>query len=450
MSVTLKLLYDERKLLKKTGTYPYKLRVTFERQTLEYQTLYSLSKEDHLKLNASHLGEYLKEVNKKLKAILAAASAYCDTVGVFAFYEFERDFINTYPGFIERKLKPRKIPLEATEFDFGPYLHRFRLILQAAHPSKDHISYTYNHYIRKLIQQGKIGSALNYLSSYSSLKKFRGNVPFQKITDTFLVEYENWMVDQGKSLTYVSINLIPLRCIFNEAAEELKIINKATCYPFGRRKYQIPTTRNTKKAFDSDELNAVYNYKTSDPEIKKALDYWWFLYFGNGMNLKDAALRKYEDIEGDFLVFRRAKTSRLARTQTLPISVYISDDLKAIIERRGNKDKDPKNYIFPILCPGLNPLEKHDAIKGFIRFVNRNVKKACKEMGLNKQSTTKVTRHSFATQQKRNGASHAEIRDMLGHQLPQTTDFYMDSFELPVKKAFARNAANFKNEVVGS
>jgi integrase len=253
------------------------------------------------------------------------------------------------------------------------------------------------------------------------------------------------MLAKNKSLTTVAITLIALRCIFNEAAESLKIINKQHCYPFGRRKYQIPSARNTKKAFDANELSMIYNYKTPDREIVEALDYWWFLYFANGMNLKDAALLKYSNIEGEFIVFRRSKTDRTTRTQPLPISVYITDDIQNIILRRGNQDRHKDNYIFPILRPGLNPLEQHDVIKAFIRFVNRNMKKACEEMKLNKRSTTIVSRHSFATQQKRAGASIDETREALGHQLANTTMKYLDSFELEVKKAFADNSSKFKN-----
>jgi site-specific recombinase XerD len=58
--------------------------------------------------------------------------------------------------------------------------------------------------------------------------------------------------------------------------------------------------------------------------------------------------------------------------------------------------------------------------------------------------TTKITRHSFATQQKRSGASAEEIKEAVGHQSVLTTEFYMDSFELSVKKTFAQNTSKFK------
>ena len=86
-----------------------------------------------------------------------------------------------------------------------------------------------------------------YHCSYVSLKKFRGNVHFKEITISFLYEYENWLTCQDISKTTISMYLRPIRTIFNEAIED-GIIKKEKCYSFGRRKYKIPDSKNTKKA----------------------------------------------------------------------------------------------------------------------------------------------------------------------------------------------------------
>ncbi len=58
--------------------------------------------------------------------------------------------------------------------------------------------------------------------------------------------------------------LRPLRTIFNEAIED-GIIKKEKCYPFGRRKYKIPASKNTKKALDLKDIKKIYYYKC-DPK----------------------------------------------------------------------------------------------------------------------------------------------------------------------------------------
>lgn len=66
---------------------------------------------------------------------------------------------------------------------------------------------------------------------------------------------------------------------------------------------------------------------------KRATDYWLFSYFANGMNPKDIACLKFKNINGDYLIFERAKTERAMRSELKPISVFITDDMKCIMER---------------------------------------------------------------------------------------------------------------------
>ena len=63
----------------------------------------------------------------------------------------------------------------------------------------------------------------------------------------------------------------------------------------------------------------------------------------------DIALLKYENIEGGFIIFRRAKTKRITKNNSLSIMVPIDGSLENIIWKMGNKSKKKDDYIFPIL-----------------------------------------------------------------------------------------------------
>ena len=82
---------------------------------------------------------------------------------------------------------------------------------------------------------------------------------------------------------------------------------------------------------------------------QRARDYWLFSYFGNGMNAKDIACLKNKNINDSYVIFDRSKTERAMRSEPKPITVFLTDDMKAIIEKWGNKDKSPGNFIFPVL-----------------------------------------------------------------------------------------------------
>lgn len=162
----------------------------------------------------------------------------------FSFTEFEKDYILNNPLFHQRKSIKQLVSHQAYQFDLSLYLHRFPIFKEEA-PAPGTIKIVFLSYIDKLLREHRIRTAVNYQTSFYAIAKFRGNLRFSDITVTYLKEYEQWMLQQDYSKTTIGIYIRSLRAIFNEAAEN-KIIKKEKCYPFGKRRYQIPTSRNVK------------------------------------------------------------------------------------------------------------------------------------------------------------------------------------------------------------
>jgi integrase len=232
--------------------------------------------------------------------------------------------------------------------------------------------------------------------------------------------------------------------MFNEAIHE-KLVHRDK-YPFGRRKYIIPTGRNNKRALTIEHIKQIYYYEPACEQEAKAKDFWLLFYLANGVNPKDVALFKYKNIQDGYIKFERAKTDRTSRNDPKKISVYITEDIRAIIERRGNKDKDPNNYIFPILDHDITPLRQFELIPYFIKFVNKWIGKICEKLNFDKEATSMVARHSFATILKNSGATTEFIKESLGHANIKTTENYLDSFDDETKKENAARLTAFKSE----
>ena len=448
MSATISIILDTRRI-KKSNKYPVKLRVTFERVTEYYQTIIDLSKDEYDKLSASRISNELQSIRDKLKEIERTAENTVKDLGSFSFVDFENDFIhNNISLFRPRKLKAA-IPSKSTsEFDYSSFCKKFPILLEEdSKPGT--ISISYKNFIKKILREGRISSGMYYHCSYVSLKKFRGNVRLEEITVSFLYEYESWLANQNISKTTIGMYLRPLRTIFNEAIED-GVIKREKCYPFGRRKYRIPASKNTKKSLDLNDIKKIYYYECDlkNESEQRAKDYWLFSYFGNGMNPKDIAGLKYKNIHDGYLVFERSKTERALRSDPKPITVFINDDMKIIIERCGNKDKSPNNYIFPVMEPGISPLRQYELMQLFVSFINAWMKRILKNLGINKKATTYVARHTFSTVLKRSGTSTEYIQEALGHSNIKTTENYLDSFDKDVKKEFAQRLTSFKNEPV--
>ncbi len=63
---------------------------------------------------------------------------------------------------------------------------------------------------------------------------------------------------------------------------------------------------------------------------------------------KDIANLKYKNIHGGYIHFERSKTERSLRNDPKPITVFITEDMKDIIEKWGNKNKAANNYILVV------------------------------------------------------------------------------------------------------
>ena len=205
-------------------------------------------------------------------------------------------------------------------------------------------------------------------------------------------------------------------------------------YPF--KKYTIPAPQKISRTLKKDEIKSIINHKPINDTDAKALDYWIFSFVSNGMNFKDVCLLKYENIKGDFIEFRRAKTKRSNKNNSLPIMVPLNETLLNIIKKRGNKSKKNEDYIFPILVKGLTPQEEYDHIKTFVRNTNKRLTKIGKELGTSLKVTSYVARHCFATIQKNNNAPLAYISEALGHANLKTTQNYFGRFEDDGLKVF--------------
>jgi len=443
MSASAIISLDTRRI-KKTGKYPVQLLVTFHSQPKRYQTIYDLTQEEFDKLSASRVSEKFKVIRESLKEIQRTAEGKIKSLQPFSFQEFEKDYILNNSFFHQRKyIRASSVPV-AYEFNITEYERRFP-IFKLPKPEPGTILATCLYYINKLLSEHRIRTAANYQTAYTTISRFRGNVRFIDIDVAFLKQMEAWMMDQEYSKTTVGIYTRLLRVMFNEAIFQ-GIITREKYYPFGRRKYQCPSSRNTKKALTLEDVGKLYFYEPVCEEERKAKDFWLFSYFANGINPTDIANLKYKNIEGEYIIFERAKTENANRSTPKPITVYISEDMQCIIDYWGNKDKRPNNYIFPIFEAGITPLRQVELTELFVRALNDWMRKIRKKLGIEKKITTYVARHTFSTIMKRSGVSTEFIQEALGHTNIKTTENYLDSFEKEMKKEYASKLIAFKEQ----
>lgn len=390
-----------KKRAKKNDKYPIKLRVTCDRDWRLYGLNIDLTEDDFKKVNLKNPRGIYKDLKLDFSEIEKKAKKIIESIENFSFDEFKAKFY--------RKSADTR-----------------------------NVYYHYGSVIKKLEGEGRIGTAGNYNNSLSSIKKFSGKdgrLDFSKITVNFLEKYEKWMKDEGNSVATIGFYLRPLRAICRIGIKEGGMNPEQ--YPFEKGKYQIPTKRNVKKALNMGEITALVNFERKEFSLTdKAIDFWMLSYLCNGANIKDLLKLKYRDIGNEAITFIRAKTERSKKDQEAVI-VPLIDPIKELIEKWGNKPKDPDKFVFPVLNDEITPAQEYERMKRFVKKINKNIQPVAESLGISKKVTTYVARHSFSTTLKRAGASTELIKESLGHSSVNTTENYLDSFENEVKREFA-------------
>jgi integrase/recombinase XerD len=385
-----------------SGNYPVKLRITYCGKQKYFKTSFNVSEEDfdfaqNPKLIPKGTPRSRKDrlitLGLEMSTILNKAVYLIEQLPRFSFYSFES------------------------------------LYFSKSVEKQDLIS-MYEDVMETLKSNGQYGTASNYHCSLASLKSFHPEIDFADISPVFLQNYEKWLLGKGKSISTVGIYLRPLRAILNSAIE-LKLMPHDS-YPFGKRRYQIPASRNIKKCLSDEELGLIFNYPTMKGTWwDKAKDFWLCSYFANGINIKDLALLKHTDVQEDYIRFIRAKTQHTSRTNSKEIAIHINEELRKVICKWKTNDGP---FLFPIIDASMSEEKKRKAIMQFTKMVNKYIQKIAKEVGITKRVTSYFARHSFATVLFRNGVSTEMISESLGHTSVKTTASYLGTFENDVRR----------------
>ena len=389
----------------KMGLCAVSIRVSFNRKRKFYITPISISVTDFKKIQGNKPRNNYKEISMKLQAYEQKAVDIIKSLPLFSWESFEKYYLSN----------------------------------RAANNTLNEAFLNYSQRLREL---ENISTAESYECAQKSLHNFAPSAKFVDVTVDFLNTYERWMIHKGKSITTVGIYLRSLRALFNSGIAE-GILSKEL-YPFGKKKYEIPTGNNIKKSLTLNEISQIYYYKPRKGSFEeKARDYWLFMYLCNGINVKDMCLLKYENIKDDVIEFERAKTIRTKR-KVEPIRVSLMEEIKLIIKNHGNCKVNGKTYIFKVLQPGLSIVRQRVLIKQFTRSINTHMRNIASELEIKSDVTTYAARHSFATILQRSGVSTEFISEALGHSNVITTQNYLAGFEDDSKKEISKALIAFK------
>ena len=388
------ILYNFRKKDAPPDTkFSVYLRVTFRRIPKTYSLRIKMTTKEFAKLMKT--GNVKEEYQHAIHFLNKAISIVQDLKEEFSWVEFEKRFFSK---------KEHKGPVDLLDS-----------LLE------------YGEQIKK---EGRIKTFQSMNATVSRIKLFykKRKLPIHTVNADWLADFAADMQKDGLSVSSIGIYTRNIRTIFNWEISRGRI--KQESYPFGRNKFKPPSSTRVKKALSSEDVLKIFEFKPLFKTAAWAKDMWLFSYLGNGMNIKDLALLKYENIVGNEIHFVRAKTLRKTMDKPKLVHVFIHPQMQEIINRWGNPDRSARNFIFKIMDRGdLSPIQISRNVNQAVKTINKYMKEIGMEIGLSKHPTCNFARHTYSTVLKRANVPIEVISEALGHFSVKTTEIYLDSFE---------------------
>lgn len=232
-----------------------------------------------------------------------------------------------------------------------------------------------------------------YDTEFGRLKKFKeflgkDVLPFNRLNVALLKKFETYLIHSKKLSPRTVVNyLILIRTIYNLAIAES--ITDRGLYPFGKGKMTIRIPESQKIGFTSDEIQKLENAQDITEAQQKAIHIWLISFYFAGIRVGDVLQLKWTDFNDGRLLYRMNKNSKLVSLKVPEKATGIFNNYKDESENNG--------LVFPQLRDiDLNNAEEiSKRTQSITRNLNRRLKIAAKQLGIKKNISMHIARHSF-------------------------------------------------------
>jgi integrase len=271
----------------------------------------------------------------------------------------------------------------------------------------------------------KTKDAIKYTKN--RLEDFKTGLSVGDVTINFLKRFEKKNMGKGISQATIDHHMRNLRLVINYFRDVEKIIPAQYEYPFGKGRFSISSWFPNKQVLKEAEIRSIIEMKEFvSKDIEYARDIWLLLYRCNGANFADLLRMKWDQIQGDYIVFTRKKTENTRKNNKKDIIVPLTDKLKELIEKIGDKSSQ---YILGLLPEGYSDRffeNKNHKIK---QIINRDLAKIQTKLELTTPLQLGKARDAYASTLMRNGQSRDDIGQMMGHSNSVVTEHYLASID---------------------
>lgn len=289
---------------------------------------------------------------------------------------------------VEKKITGIKIVYRLSEMLLTPKLLRKELM-----EGMERVNFV--SYFEKSIKSDesflRAGTYRRYISVMEKMKKWRSEIFFNQIDYKLIDDYKRHMKGLGNKQTTINSNIKVIKTYLRAAKKDgIKI-------KIDIEQIQTGTTRGNRTSLNPEELKKLVNqylnsYNT--PGRKLVLGYFLFSCF-TGLRLSDVMALERKDIKGE-LSFVSVKTQK-------DQIISLNNKAVEIIKH----------------CEDLFVVKPHP------NTLNKELRTIAVYLGLSKNISFHVARHTFATTFLRMGGKVEKLQVLLGHSKIETTMIYV-------------------------
>lgn len=264
--------------------------------------------------------------------------------------------------------------------------------LQDATPRIDFITY-----FKHKLEIEKVTMSFSYhkrvRAVYHKLKEFKSEILFCDITPALFEKYRHYYAAKKNAPTTISGNLATIKKFINHARRDgIKI-------PMESREIKVGRSSGNRIDLSPKELKRFYDFYFSEfisDTWKLVLGYFLFSAFTSIRWSNVIERPRNEVLHNDYINYHVSKNDKRH-------SIALNSKAKGIVKH----------------CPELFNVK----LTG--QFVNRELKKIAKQLGITKKISFHTARHTFATNFLRMGGDVVKLKLIMGHSKMDTTMIYV-------------------------
>ena len=392
--INVKTILRKKKL--SDGRYPICLRVTKDRKSKYFKTIFNAHENEW----NSDAGKFNKRNRNYLQNNRLLHKFQDKALQILGELKIERDDFTLYD--FERRYRVDDNPVQNNVFIF------------------------WNEIIDEMKSAGRTGNAKVNKDTSDSIRKFHNStrLTFKDVSPTFLNKYEVYLRSRGGSDGGIGVRMRAIRALYNFAIER-KLV-KEQYYPFKTYKVSKLRGKGLKKALSIEQVKKIVNLDLKKyPFLTNSRHYFVFSFYTRGMNFADMMKLEWKAIDANNIYYTRSKTKGNFTVKILP-------PVREILTFYREYSLGTK-YVFPILLKDeLTPNQLENRKHKTLQRYNKELKEIAKICEIDKNLSSYAARHSFANCLKQKGVATDVISESMGHQNLAVTQAYLKELDSSV------------------